>query len=414
MTFYDVLGIRENATDEEIRASYLRLAQQYHPDRVVGEATEDDRAHFKAIQEAYEVLHDPDKRREYHRQIIPQPRADRNRSSAQNNAHQARRTVRDVPNDWLQRNAPRKRPSYRIRGTLFVIVMIALAITVVPRCSRYLDAQLTLPIENSEGKKEPNGNTFDDSPPLMFSLDMTPPLENSEKRDQSPVNASREPAAATTQDTLTVSKEEASASSVRNSQSRSRDDLVDVTPTRPDWLPQSPRSERSLDDILRSNAKGPEVWKKPDVDLDVTAPLPNVVGFRMQRSFPDVTQPDGFVPSLLRSPLGSEGVPVPPVPLPSGGPLFGIPVVHGFPGKEFGGVGPRRGVPTGVPTNAGRIDGLAPSTGVRSYGVPSRVDSSPSSGAASPDFENSYSMPTLPSRPVFESRRGMERIGLPQ
>ena len=61
--YYDVLGVARNASDADIKKAYRKLAGQYHPDvaknKITGEAK------FKEINEANEVLSDPDKRRKY-------------------------------------------------------------------------------------------------------------------------------------------------------------------------------------------------------------------------------------------------------------------------------------------------------------------------------------------------------------
>ena len=62
--YYDALGVARDASDEDIRRAYRKLARQYHPD-VNNERGAEDR--FKEISEAYEVLRDPDKRERYDR-----------------------------------------------------------------------------------------------------------------------------------------------------------------------------------------------------------------------------------------------------------------------------------------------------------------------------------------------------------
>lgn len=60
--YYDILGVKQGASDDEIKASYRKLARKYHPDKNKEAGAEDK---FKAISEAYEVLHDKQKRAAY-------------------------------------------------------------------------------------------------------------------------------------------------------------------------------------------------------------------------------------------------------------------------------------------------------------------------------------------------------------
>lgn len=61
--YYSVLGVSRDVSPEELKRVYRRLARQYHPDVNPGNPTAE--ARFKEINEAYEVLSDPDKRRKY-------------------------------------------------------------------------------------------------------------------------------------------------------------------------------------------------------------------------------------------------------------------------------------------------------------------------------------------------------------
>ncbi len=61
--YYATLGVEKNATQEEIRKAYRKLAKQYHPDMNKGDHKAE--AKFKDIGEAYEVLSDAEKRKKY-------------------------------------------------------------------------------------------------------------------------------------------------------------------------------------------------------------------------------------------------------------------------------------------------------------------------------------------------------------
>src|SRR6187200_1714646 len=60
--YYEVLNVDRNATKEEIKGKYRKLALQYHPDR---NKSSDAEEKFKEISEAYAVLSDDDKRKKY-------------------------------------------------------------------------------------------------------------------------------------------------------------------------------------------------------------------------------------------------------------------------------------------------------------------------------------------------------------
>lgn len=61
--YYKTLGVAKTATANEIKQAYRKLALQYHPDRNAGDKAAEER--FKKISEAYAVLSDPEKRKQY-------------------------------------------------------------------------------------------------------------------------------------------------------------------------------------------------------------------------------------------------------------------------------------------------------------------------------------------------------------
>ena len=61
--FYDILGVKKDASDDEIKKAYRSLAKKYHPDLNPGDASAAEK--LKQINEAYEVLGDKQKRANY-------------------------------------------------------------------------------------------------------------------------------------------------------------------------------------------------------------------------------------------------------------------------------------------------------------------------------------------------------------
>ncbi len=61
--YYEVLGVDKNASEDEIKKAYRKIAIKYHPDRNPGNKEAEDK--FKEAAEAYDVLHDPQKRQQY-------------------------------------------------------------------------------------------------------------------------------------------------------------------------------------------------------------------------------------------------------------------------------------------------------------------------------------------------------------
>ncbi|MEJ0010873.1 MAG: molecular chaperone DnaJ [Alphaproteobacteria bacterium] len=63
--YYSILGVKKGASEDELKKAYRKLAMQYHPDRNPGDAASEKK--FKSINEAYDVLKDPQKKAAYDR-----------------------------------------------------------------------------------------------------------------------------------------------------------------------------------------------------------------------------------------------------------------------------------------------------------------------------------------------------------
>lgn len=63
--YYEVLGVSKNASEDELKKSYRRLAMKFHPDRNTGDKAKEAEEKFKEAKEAYEVLSDAQKRAAY-------------------------------------------------------------------------------------------------------------------------------------------------------------------------------------------------------------------------------------------------------------------------------------------------------------------------------------------------------------
>lgn len=63
--YYETLGVPRNASDDDIKKAYRKLAMKHHPDRNQGDAAKASEAKFKEVKEAYEMLTDPQKRAAY-------------------------------------------------------------------------------------------------------------------------------------------------------------------------------------------------------------------------------------------------------------------------------------------------------------------------------------------------------------
>ena len=67
--FYQTLGVPKNASADEVKKAFRKLARQYHPDKNPGDKASEEK--FKVINEAYETLSDEKKRSQYDELLRP-------------------------------------------------------------------------------------------------------------------------------------------------------------------------------------------------------------------------------------------------------------------------------------------------------------------------------------------------------
>jgi molecular chaperone DnaJ len=67
--YYEILGVQRTVNDDELKSAFRKLALKWHPDRNRGDASSE--ARFKEINEAYEILKDPEKRTAYDPSAMP-------------------------------------------------------------------------------------------------------------------------------------------------------------------------------------------------------------------------------------------------------------------------------------------------------------------------------------------------------
>jgi DnaJ-class molecular chaperone len=120
MTYYDILGISNNATSSEIKTAYRQKAKTLHPDM---NKEKDTSKEFLKLQEAYDVLKDDVKRKEYDYKLNTSSRSSSNRSNTfttddffynndYNDFYSNDINIEDLIKQYYQNQESRKRPNY--------------------------------------------------------------------------------------------------------------------------------------------------------------------------------------------------------------------------------------------------------------------------------------------------------------
>ena len=121
---YKLLGVPREATQDDIRKAHRKLVRKYHPDANLGDNSSEE--HFREVQRAYEVLSDPEKKREYDKRLSAssrrRSRKPRTRASRKTGEESAAPPVdlsdllRKLTNLSGERSGSHKEGSFQLRG----------------------------------------------------------------------------------------------------------------------------------------------------------------------------------------------------------------------------------------------------------------------------------------------------------
>lgn len=129
--YYIVLGVKNTASLEQIKAAYRELAKKYHPDKNPGNKAAED--FFKEVQQAYAVLSNPEKRRKFDLKFNYATEQPKGRSSPSapytGNAYQyAQQQARSRPNDSRQAANPKPDSKPDKSENYYILISIGVAL----------------------------------------------------------------------------------------------------------------------------------------------------------------------------------------------------------------------------------------------------------------------------------------------
>ena len=157
---YKLLGVPRESSQDDIRKAHRRLVRRYHPDANPGDRLAEER--FKEIQQAYEILSNPEKRREYDRNL----RASSKRSSGKPRPRAGGRTGGETADLSVllsklaglssERAAGRKEGSFQLQGEEVARLAKVLGLDIT-RLSKLLGENIKMNAEASIGHARSGG-----------------------------------------------------------------------------------------------------------------------------------------------------------------------------------------------------------------------------------------------------------------
>jgi len=159
LNYYEILGIAKSADHETIRSSFKKLALKYHPDKNPGNTAAEE--YFKLVNEAYQILSDPDKKRRYDFLLNYKQAKSSNytftKRPATRTPQKGEKSVYDRYGKYSWKTAPKykKAPSYRVDKnyykiqviTLVAMVLLAVVIMAMNQFWNYIENQKRLEIQ---------------------------------------------------------------------------------------------------------------------------------------------------------------------------------------------------------------------------------------------------------------------------
>ena len=130
LDYYKILGVNKNATQEEIKKAYKKLAIKYHPDKNEGEVLSEEI--FKSVKEAYETLSDTHKKSKYDN--LQAYNAQKRSATSNQGIHtnRQRREYRRPPENVGMSNM-----KARLIGIGFIVVITGIVLSIYPSLNRW-------------------------------------------------------------------------------------------------------------------------------------------------------------------------------------------------------------------------------------------------------------------------------------